>query len=375
MDNLILRFLIKYKVHIIAWLCFITYETVLVGLISERFAKVGSYVIHYILNIALFYFHAHFVLSRILKNRIVILAMPIGIALEIILYCIVLYIVDNTAANFYEIFGVDRVIIDHSFVLKVTWRSLYLIGFSTGYYFLMTFLKEKERTMALEKQQLTQVIHQQKMEKELTKAQNAYLRAQINPHFLFNTLNFIYNKTRKTSPVAADAILTLSAMMRYAVETNEDKGYILIEEEIEQIHNLIHLHKLRQNHQIYFEIQVQDNIRKLSIIPLVLITLVENIFKHGNLSLMSHSASIKIYTTGIFLHIETDNLINAIHNASGLSKGLENIEKRLYHTYREAASFQYTTTAHNHFKTYIKIKLELLNSTVSPLKVSEGTGR
>lgn len=374
MDKVIFNFLIKYKVHIIVWVSFIIYETVILGLVTGKFSKVASYIIHYALNISLFYFHAYF-LARILKSRMIFLILPIGITLEIISYISLFYIMDNTAANFPEIFGIERVVLNRSLVLMVTWRSLYFIGFSTGYYFLITLLKEREKTSVLEKQQLTQVIQRQKMEKELAKAQNAYLRAQINPHFLFNTLNFIYNKTRKTAPMAADAILTLSAMMRYAVETNEDKGYTFIEEEIEQIHNLIHLHKLRQNQQIYFEIQVQDNTRKLSIIPLVLITLAENIFKHGNLSQPNHPAFIKIYIAEEILHIETDNLINAIHNTSGLSKGLENIEKRLQNTYSDAASFLYKVNSQNHFKTYVKIKLNVLNGYVVTLDVSEDTGK
>lgn len=369
MDKVIFNFLIKYKVHIIVWVSFIIYETVILGLVTGKFSKVASYIIHYALNISLFYFHAYF-LARILKSRMIFLVLPIGITLEIISYILLFYIMDNTAANFPEIFGIERVVLNRSLVLMVTWRSLYFIGFSTGYYFLITLLKERERTTVLERQQLTQVIQRQKMEKELAKAQNAYLRAQINPHFLFNTLNFIYNKTRKTAPMAADAILTLSAMMRYAVETNEDKGYTYIEEEIEQIHNLIHLHKLRQNQQIYFEVQVQDDTLKLNIIPLVLITLAENIFKHGNLSLINHPAYLKTYIVESTLYIESDNLINAIHNSSGLSKGLENIEKRLHNTYSDDASFFYEKTSQNHFKTQVTIKLEALNAYALPLNIS-----
>jgi hypothetical protein len=364
------------KFHIIVWLSFIIYETVILGLFTGSFSYPADYVIHYAHNIALFYFHAHVVLYSTLGRRLIaIWIIPFLVVLEIIVYLLVLFAIDSVAAKFPLIFGMDEVIINKLYLIQYIWRALYFIGFATGYYFLITFLKERARATALERQQFNQIIEQQKIEKELTKAQNAYLRAQINPHFLFNTLNFIYNKTRKTSPIAADAILTLSAMMRYAVETSEDKGYIFIEEEIEQIHNLIHLHKLRQNQQVYFEIQAEHDVRKLSIIPLILITLVENIFKHGNLSLQNHIASIKIYIHEAALHIETDNLINAIHNASGLSKGLENIEKRLYHTYHEDASFQYATTSNNHFKTYIKIKLERLNGSISPLKISEGIGK
>lgn len=360
------------KAHIITWLSFFIYEALILGLFTGRFLYLGDYIIHYAHNIALFYFHAHIVLYYTLGKRLMaIWTIPFLVIIEIVLYLLVLFVIDSIAAKFPLIFGMGEVVIDKPYLIRYIWRALYFIGFSTGYYFLITFLKESARARVLERQQLNQIIEQQKMEKELTKAQNAYLRAQINPHFLFNTLNFIYNKTRKTAPVAADAILTLSAMMRYAVETNEEKGHIFIGEEIEQVHNLIHLHKLRQNEQIYFDVQMQHGVQKLSIIPLILITLAENIFKHGNLSLKNHPALIKIYTIENILHIETDNLINSIHNTSGLSKGLENIEKRLYNTYLDAASFLYTIVAHNHFQTHVTIKLEALNVFVLRADISE----
>jgi len=360
------------KFHLITWFSFILYETIILGLFMGKFLYLGDYIIHYAHSIALFYFHTHVVLYVTLRKRLIpVWTIPFVVLLEIVLYLLVLFVLDSIAARFPSIFGMGEVVIDKSYLLKYIWRALYFIGFSTGYYFLITFLKERERATTLEKQQLNQIIEQQKMEKELAKAQNAYLRAQINPHFLFNTLNFIYNKTRKTAPVAADAILTLSAMMRYAVETNEEKGHILIEEEIEQVYNLIHLHKLRQNQQIYFEVLVQQGVQKLSIIPLILITLAENIFKHGNLSLKNHPAFIKVYIFENTLYIETDNLINSIHNTSGLSKGLENIEKRLHTTYSTAAQFFYTTAGHNHFKTQVIIKLEALSVFALPADISE----
>ena len=359
------------KFHIIVWLSFIIYETVIVGLFTGGFLHIIDYVIHYALYIGLFYFHAHVVLYRILRKRfITVWILPLVVTLEIILYLVLLFLGEYIIAKSTTVSSTYAVSLERNFILRGTWRSLYFIGFSTGYYFLITFLKERDLTVALEKQRLHQIIEQQKIEEELTKAQNAYLRAQINPHFLFNTLNFIYNKTRKTAPIAADAILTLSAMMRYAVETNEDKGHIFLEDEIEQLHNLIHLHKLRQNQQIYFEVQVQDDTLKLSIIPLVLITLAENIFKHGNLSLKNHPAYLKTYIAENTLYIESDNLINAIHNSSGLSKGLENIEKRLYNTYFDGATFSYEKTSQNHFKTQVRIKLEALHVYALPLNIS-----
>lgn len=375
MTKTMINLFAKYRAHIVTWTIFILYETVIIGIVYGNFEKIGFYLLHYAIYIGLFYFHAHYVLPKILKPKFALLTLPLGIIVEIAAYCVVYYVIVYIAVYFPSVFGMVPATFERSALIKTTWRGLYFIGFSTGYYFLINLLKEKERTASLERRQLHQIIAQQKMEKELANAQNAYLRAQINPHFLFNTLNFIYNKTRKSAPIAADAILTLSAMMRYAVESSEDKGYIAIEEEIEQVHNLIHLHRLRQNHQIYFNIEVEEKVRSIWMIPLVLITLTENIFKHGNLSLSNHPAALRLYTDEDSLFIETKNLINAIHNTTGLSKGLENIAKRLEHTYGDQATFTYFRDGKNYFQTKVQIKLSVLNGFVGSLAVSDKIGK
>lgn len=364
------------RTHVIVWLCFILYETLILGIYSGRFLYFADYAIHYIHCIALFYCHTHLVLVSVLRKKLLPRwTLPIAVGIEIIVYFMVLFVIDSIAARFPLIFGMDNVSFDKSYFLRYLWRALYFIGFSTGYYFLITFLEEKERSMKLEKQRLHQIIEQQKVEQELSKAQNAYLRAQINPHFLFNTLNFIYNKTRKLAPTAADAILTLSAMMRYAIESSEEKGYILIQEEIEQVHNLIHLHRMRQNQQIYFEIDVENTVENIRLIPLVLITLVENIFKHGNISLMHHPASLRIGVLDQCLFIKTDNLVNAIHNNTGLNKGLDNVDKRLKNSYGDDVIFSYRIDNKNHFKTEVRVKLNALNIFFLPPTASDKAGK
>jgi len=372
MAKRIQAFISKNKVHFIAWFFFILYEITVIGITFDEFAKFGNYLLHYIFNICFFYFHAHVTLKYTLgDSRLNYWILPLTIALEICLYIVLLFAMNTVAADYYGVTGIKPVLFNKPFLLKSSWRALYFIGFSTGYYFLVTYLKEKERTTELEKQRLYQIIERQKVEQELGDAQNAYLRAQINPHFLFNTLNFIYNRTRKSAPIAADAILTLSEMMRYAVDSNEEKGFIAIEEEITQVHHLIHLHKLRQNELLYFHVEVEPQVGVIKIIPLILITLVENVFKHGNLSLEQHPASLKIYTRNGTLLIETDNRINAIHNATGLNKGLENIEKRLLHSYGDQAKFTYSTDNKQHFKTQVRIMLNAVHFFSSSIDISD----
>jgi hypothetical protein len=117
-------------------------------------------------------------------------------------------------------------------------------------------------------------------EKEKLSAQLASLKSQINPHFLFNTLNNIYATAIDTSPKAADMVDKLSEMMRYTMkDTRQD--FVMLEEEINYINNFIALQKQRLDRSVRLEYNNPENIPPLQIAPMLLIPFIENAFKHG----------------------------------------------------------------------------------------------
>lgn len=123
--------------------------------------------------------------------------------------------------------------------------------------------------------QLTQQLRIEKQQAELN-----YLRAQTNPHFLFNTLNNIYSLARDKSDQAAESILHLSKILRYMLyETKGD--FIAIEQEIKITGDYIALEKLRYDDslRVNFNHNIED--RQQALPPLLLLSLVENAFKHG----------------------------------------------------------------------------------------------
>jgi two-component system LytT family sensor kinase len=127
-------------------------------------------------------------------------------------------------------------------------------------------------------QQLKLSAQQLRLEKR--EAELNYLRAQTNPHFLFNTLNNIYVLARDKSDLAAESVLRLSGMLRFMLyETGGD--FIAIEEEVKIISEYLELEKLRYDEtlRLNFNHDIED--RKQAIPPLLLIPLVENAFKHG----------------------------------------------------------------------------------------------
>ena len=112
------------------------------------------------------------------------------------------------------------------------------------------------------------------------KSELSFLKAQINPHFLFNTLNSIYALAIKKDDKTADAVVQLSELMRY-IMTNANDDVIALDKEINYINNFVQLQKTRLGNTVNVDYAVEGNAFGKCITPLILISFIENAFKHG----------------------------------------------------------------------------------------------
>ncbi|GAA3959212.1 hypothetical protein GCM10022246_10870 [Pedobacter ginsengiterrae] len=353
----------KNHIHVKAWAFFILYDVFITGIASGgRWGYIEFYLLHYVMNISLFYFHA-FGINKILQSNFRAkywFIIPF-VLLELIAYMAIAfpseYLITSTvlATKFKE-----KLVFNELYIMRSVWRSLYFIGFSTGYVFLLNSLKERKRVQKLEKQNLVNTIEKQALENDLVQSQNNFLRSQINPHFLFNTLNFIYNDARKKAPLAADAIMNLSEMMRYALKRPEASELVPLSEEVEQIEHLINLHKLRTANTINFDLEVTGDLFGLRFPPLILLTLVENMFKHGNIAHSSQPSVVQINYDKSSLNITTINMINEVKKKESESHhvGIENIDKRLNNFYKDKYSFKFYKDPLNRYFTEIKVDID-----------------
>lgn len=117
-------------------------------------------------------------------------------------------------------------------------------------------------------------------EQEKTVAELAYLKAQINPHFLFNTLNSIYSLAIIESPATADALVKLSSFLRYVIQESQ-KEQVSLRNELAYIEQYIDLQKLRLGDTANIDFAVHGAATGKQIVPLVLISFIENAFKYG----------------------------------------------------------------------------------------------
>jgi hypothetical protein len=171
-------------------------------------------------------------------------------------------------------------------------------------------------------------------EKERVSAQLANLKAQINPHFLFNTLNSIYSLALEKSEYTATAVVKLSGMMRYLI--SEASGdFVSLDREINYISDYIELQKLRLAETIKLTYMHTGDTGGMQIAPLILIPFVENAFKHGVNPEENSEISIYIDVGGNGLMLTVNNTkVKTMQDhdvQSGL--GLENTRSRLQHLY------------------------------------------
>ena len=169
-----------------------------------------------------------------------------------------------------------------------------------------------------------------------TEAELAWLKNQINPHFLFNTLNNISSLTQIDPDAAQDAIAQLSDLLRYAMyETN--KKTVPLKGEIEFMRNYVELMKLRCNEKTEVSSTFNVHCPTLEIAPLLFISLIENAFKHGVSSSRDSHIDIALITDEQLLTFtcENTNFPKDDADRSGSGIGIENTRRRLDLIYKD----------------------------------------
>lgn len=346
----------NYRWHIIAWAIFILYEYVLVSFILKRNAPILTYCIHYIINITFFYIHAELVLARGLKSqKPAYLGIIIFTVLEVCMYTLVAYLADSSLSKTITHPFSKMMVTDWKFMSSTVWRGIYFLLFSTAYYFIKSYIHQKHRTAELEKEAIAEMLKQKQITLELANAKNAYLKAQISPHFMFNTLTYIYNSTHKSERRAAEAVRYLSKLMRYALECEHGPEIMPLEAEIRQVENLLELSRIKQP-DLFIDFSYDQKTKSTEIIPLLLLSLTENMVKHGNLSQPEDPGKIMVKLQDGLFSIQTNNLINTGLNDTGFHTGLENIRQRLFHTYADRAEIA-SVLKGNYFEVLITINL------------------
>lgn len=174
------------------------------------------------------------------------------------------------------------------------------------------------------KDRKTKILEKEKLQAELT-----LLRYQLNPHFLFNTINDIYYLAIIKSDKTADAILKVSELLRYVL--NEKNDFVNLEKEIETLKEFIKLQQFRFPDQVIdMHFEMIDDISHYEIAPMLLITFAENAFKHGDPGTEERPLKIELLVQNKVIEYTVTNSLNGNnHKDETTGIGLKNLEKRL----------------------------------------------
>ncbi|SKB40224.1 sensor histidine kinase [Daejeonella lutea] len=343
------RYTIYY--HVVAWVVFICYEVTLSAAIRGSYNHYSDYLFHYPLYIILFYVHCFIILADLsVKTVIDFVKLSLFLGLELAVYYGLNVLINNyLAASGWEVNVIDPS--SRLFHLGTFYRFLYIAGLSTGFRIALNLLASQRRNIEYLTETLTHQKEKESLKAELLNSELSFLRSQINPHFLFNSLNSVYNRIRKNDPNSAEYVMALADLMQYALKPQAATEEVPVEDELDHISNYFKLQQMRYSAHIDLKIFNED--RELKIIPLLLISLVENVFQHGDLNRADIPPIIEISVLDGQLNLQTSNYTRT-DPRRGNGVGLTNTRKRLELHYPGRYSLEYGAD-----KNIFKLKLHL----------------
>jgi two-component system, LytTR family, sensor kinase len=319
-------------IHVFAWLVYISYEMAMLYFLTGSSRDLAKSYLNFTVYIFLFYAFALYLLPLLFKHKrylaflfsfVGVMALFIGLRY---FYALKLFGQDLSYPS----------VAWKTFLVESVWRGGYFIMLSTGYWVAANLIEAEREMRILEEKRARSEREAIEAEHNLKQAQLQYLRNQINPHFLFNTLNFFYGQLLPVSPATADGIMHLANIMRYALTDKERQAKTMLEEEVAHVQHFIELYRLRFGERLQVQFEVVGDLHFRMILPLVLITFVENSFKYGDLFDSQHPVRIR-------LEIDDQGLTFSTHNkkkvgpvesvSSGI--GIANTRRRLDLVYQQ----------------------------------------
>jgi two-component system LytT family sensor kinase len=199
--------------------------------------------------------------------------------------------------------------------------------------------------------------HVEEMQKEKSKAELDFLNAQLNPHFLFNSLNAIYGQIDKSNTSAKNMVLTFSEMLRYQLY-DCNRNQIAIKQEIDYLRNYIALQQVRKGEGVKIDFSVNHEVRNFFVAPLLFIAFVENAFKYVSTDEQENRISISMQKQSDTLWFKCYNSKEQSDRTALEHKGIgvENAKRRLALHYGDKHQLK-ITNAESYYEVDLKIQV------------------
>ncbi|WP_299606201.1 histidine kinase [uncultured Aquimarina sp.] len=314
---------IETKYHVYFWITYFLFNVIRWGsYFNDYWYSFRSNLVEFPLHLVIVYFNIYYLIPNYLLKKkyttyVTFLLFSLGIHYVVrstLNYWLITENIWPEAQGENEPFGLNHII-------AVVLGELYVLALTFSIKISIDFIMERNKT-----KQLTALQYKTELQ---------YLKAQIQPHFFFNTLNNLYALTIQKSSKASEVVVKLSEFMQYIIYDASKRKVSLIQE-IQYIDNYIELENIRYGSQIKTEINIKGCIDDVLITPLLFLPFVENAFKHG----FKDTGEMSLLVS---FEVRDDTLIFISENsydekASSRSKngiGIKNVERRLQLLYNE----------------------------------------
>ncbi|MEJ8803655.1 sensor histidine kinase [Pontibacter sp. H249] len=293
-----------------------------------------------LLTAALFYANASVLVPRLFSKGKYVLYVISVLAL-VVAFTPVHYLLETILLKYFSWSTYGREITMIWIFQSVLRGSIMYILLGIAYGYVVDYFKTQEEKKQLEQAKLTTEL--------------AFLRSQINPHFLFNTINDIYSLTYQKSDLAPDALLKLSGLLRYMLRESEQQQ-VLLKKEVDYLQDVVELQRIGLKGNAFIDLTAEGSIEGKLIAPLMLISFVENAFKHGVCTDPVDPVSIGLRVEEHTLYFTVFNKKNKDQKDKTGGIGLTNVRRRLELLYPE----KYTLDITEDEQTYlVELSLQL----------------
>lgn len=332
--------------HFLFWLVYFVFWTILYHNQVSIYTAITNAFITISIHGMASYFNIYILFDKLLRQKLYfsyIIAVFMTVLLASLIWLLTTYSVNH---NF---FGNNR----------DPWEQQYFIPtlLSVSYTMAIT-MSLKMVKQWYERERVTQNLERVNMETELK-----YLKTQINPHFLFNSLNSLYALTLTKSDKAPELVLKLSEILRYVLYDGTEK-WVSLEKEISYLKSYLDLEQIRNGDRLSIDFNIDGNVTGKQVAPMLFLTFLENSFKHGIQRKTSAGyVKVQMKVRGHELDFNIINSKPAVKQAATKDDvggiGLENIRKRLQLLYPE----KHSLTINDHSTEYaVNLHLNLTDS-------------
>ncbi len=335
---------IKRRYHLYFWIIYFLFNVIRWGsYFNDYWYSVKSNLVEFPLHIVLVYFNIYYLVPKFLYKRkyihyVLFLCASLGVHYLLRSGLNLLLVTEDIWP---EVEGrLDPFGFNH--IVAVIVGELYVIGLTSAIKFTIDFLIVQNKNRDLSELQY--------------KTELKYLKAQIQPHFFFNTLNSLYSHTIKKSDLAPVMVVKLSSFMRYVIYDTSEKKLPLLQE-INHIDNYIELEKMRYGDRVMSEVNIIGNIDDVEVVPMLFLPFIENAFKHGLKENDEMNLTISFEKRTDELIFESKNNYNNQYKSKephGI--GINNVKRRLEILYQKKFTLD-ISQQNNEYSILLKIPM------------------